>query len=242
MKHWRTQPLTGSLFPVVLHIKTLFPWGVSPHGIVSLGCFTTWHYFLGVFHHRTLFLWVFHHRTLFLWVFHHRTLFLWVFHHLALLPWVFHRRTLLPWMFQHMTLFAQVFQHMTLFPWVFQHMTLFPQVFQHMTLFPQVFQHMPLFPLVFQHMTLFPWVFQLVALDNGSGELHTVSSVLRQQQPLETEFLAHYLERFWASSLLLQFYTTVPPSAPLSKNVDLNRSELFQELCLDSYILLDASS
>ena len=39
-------------------------------------------------------------------------------------------------------------------------------------------------------------VFQLVALDNGSGELHTVSSVLRQQQPLETEFLAHYLDRF----------------------------------------------
>ncbi|KAL8618446.1 hypothetical protein ACOMHN_049863 [Nucella lapillus] len=36
----------------------------------------------------------------------------------------------------------------------------------------------------------------LVALDNGSAELHTITSSLRQQQPLECDFLAHYTERF----------------------------------------------
>lgn len=36
----------------------------------------------------------------------------------------------------------------------------------------------------------------LIALDNGSAELHTVKTAYRQQQPLETEFLSHYMERF----------------------------------------------
>ena len=42
------------------------------------------------------------------------------------------------------------------------------------------------------------WIvmFQMMALDNGSAELHTVSPELRQQQPLEADFLAHYTERF----------------------------------------------
>ncbi|XP_076436992.1 cytoplasmic dynein 2 intermediate chain 1-like [Babylonia areolata] len=36
----------------------------------------------------------------------------------------------------------------------------------------------------------------LVALDNGTAELHTISNSLRQQQPLENDFLAHYTDRF----------------------------------------------
>ncbi|XP_070174778.1 cytoplasmic dynein 2 intermediate chain 1-like isoform X2 [Littorina saxatilis] len=36
----------------------------------------------------------------------------------------------------------------------------------------------------------------LFALDNGTAELHTIGSELRQQQPLEVEFLGHYMERF----------------------------------------------
>lgn len=36
----------------------------------------------------------------------------------------------------------------------------------------------------------------LLSLDNGATELHTMRPGLRQQQPLEMDFMAHYLERY----------------------------------------------